>query len=81
MEAPATRARKVAQLRRVYPEKSEELLAYGVNPAMYPPTGTIHCLTLKREGRDVRHDDDERIGLEDSRTGGRFADHWRGSVY
>jgi N4-(beta-N-acetylglucosaminyl)-L-asparaginase len=46
----AAPARKVALLRSVYPEMTEELLAYAVNRAMYPPTGTINCLTLNAKG-------------------------------
>jgi len=49
VEVP-TPSRRVAELRRVYPEMSEELLAYALDRAMYPPTGTINCLTMNAKG-------------------------------
>jgi N4-(beta-N-acetylglucosaminyl)-L-asparaginase len=51
METPAAApARKVAYWKSIFPEMSEELLAYAWNRAMYPPTGTINCLTLNAKG-------------------------------
>ena len=49
-EAPPVPARRVAQLKRIFPEMDDELLAYGLNRAMYPPTGTINCMALNARG-------------------------------
>ncbi len=45
---PAEKA--VAELKRAFPDVSEELLAYAWDRAMYPPTGTINCLGLNAKG-------------------------------
>jgi N4-(beta-N-acetylglucosaminyl)-L-asparaginase len=45
-----TSTRRVAELKKLHPEMSEELLAYALDRAMHPPTGTINCLALNAKG-------------------------------
>jgi hypothetical protein len=67
-----------AQLRRAFPEASEELLAYALDRAMYPPDDQLPGAERKR--RDVGGDHHERAGVEDSGARRRFADYRRGVV-
>lgn len=39
-----------ADLRKLFPNASEELLAYALDRAIHPPTGTINCLALNAKG-------------------------------
>lgn len=39
-----------ASLRRQFPEASEELIAWALDVAQNPPTGTINCLALNTKG-------------------------------
>jgi N4-(beta-N-acetylglucosaminyl)-L-asparaginase len=39
-----------AELKRMFPDASEELLAYALDRAMNPPTGTINCLARNTKG-------------------------------
>ncbi|MDX1980144.1 MAG: N(4)-(beta-N-acetylglucosaminyl)-L-asparaginase [Bryobacteraceae bacterium] len=48
LDAPASRT--IGELRRAFPEASGELLAYALDRAMFPPTGTINCLALNAKG-------------------------------
>lgn len=41
---------KVAELKRLFPDAPEELLAYAWDRAVQPPTGTINCLALNAKG-------------------------------
>ena len=52
LEMPDEAPRKQAHdsLRRQFPEASDELLAWALNVAKYPPTGTINCLALNEKG-------------------------------
>ncbi|BDC49736.1 asparaginase [Bryobacterales bacterium F-183] len=40
----------IAQLRKAFPDATEELLAYAWDRAIHPPTGTINCLALNAKG-------------------------------
>lgn len=37
-------------LRRMFPEASEEMIAWAMEMAVHPPTGTINCLALNSKG-------------------------------
>ncbi len=39
-----------AELRRMFPEASEKTLAWAMDVAIHPPTGTINCLALNSKG-------------------------------
>ena len=39
-----------ARLRSIFPEATEEQLAWAVEMALHPPTGTINCLALNAKG-------------------------------
>ena len=39
-----------AELKKMFPEASDELLAYAWDRAVHPPTGTINCLGLNAKG-------------------------------
>jgi N4-(beta-N-acetylglucosaminyl)-L-asparaginase len=39
-----------AELKKMFPEASDELLAYAWDRAVHPPTGTINCLGLNSKG-------------------------------
>ena len=41
---------KVSELKRQFPETSDELLAWAWGVAVHPPTGTINCLALNAKG-------------------------------
>jgi N4-(beta-N-acetylglucosaminyl)-L-asparaginase len=47
-EAPRKQAHD--SLRQQFPEASDELLAWALSVAKYPPTGTINCLALNAKG-------------------------------
>lgn len=47
---PKQAAARVMQLRRMFPDANEEMLAYAMDRAMNPPTGTINCLALNEKG-------------------------------
>lgn len=40
----------VAELKKAFPDATDELLAYAWERAMFPPTGTINCLGLNAKG-------------------------------
>ncbi|MBI4902086.1 MAG: N(4)-(beta-N-acetylglucosaminyl)-L-asparaginase [Acidobacteria bacterium] len=48
LDAPAKKPS--AELQRMFPGVSEELLAYAWDRAVHPPTGTINCLALNLKG-------------------------------
>ena len=52
LDAPDAPAAKTAQdsLRRMFPNAGEELIAWALDVAKYPPTGTINCLALNEKG-------------------------------
>ena len=52
LDAPDAPAAKTAQdsLRRMFPDAGEELIAWALDVAKYPPTGTINCLALNAKG-------------------------------
>ncbi|HBY58197.1 MAG TPA: glycosylasparaginase, partial [Solibacterales bacterium] len=43
-------AKKTGRLKEQFPEASEELLAWALEVATHPPTGTINCLALNAKG-------------------------------
>jgi N4-(beta-N-acetylglucosaminyl)-L-asparaginase len=49
LDAPPAKA-PVADLRRAFPDASEELLAWAWSMAVHPTTGTINCLALNAKG-------------------------------
>lgn len=50
VDAPPKTTPRVAQLQRMFPDASEELLAYALDRAIHPVTGTINCLALNTKG-------------------------------
>ncbi|MBI3683532.1 MAG: N(4)-(beta-N-acetylglucosaminyl)-L-asparaginase [Acidobacteria bacterium] len=48
LDAPPSKA--TAELRRMFPGVSDELLAYAWDRAVNPPAGTINCLALNSKG-------------------------------
>jgi N4-(beta-N-acetylglucosaminyl)-L-asparaginase len=50
LDAPAASGTPSAQLKRLFPEASDELLAWAWRVATHPPTGTINCLALNARG-------------------------------
>ena len=50
LDAPSTSGKPSAQLKRMFPEASDELLSWAWQMAMRPPTGTINCLALNAHG-------------------------------
>lgn len=50
LEPPASAAKPSAELKRMFPEASDELLAWAWKVAVHPPTGTINCLALNARG-------------------------------
>ncbi|MBI3210728.1 MAG: N(4)-(beta-N-acetylglucosaminyl)-L-asparaginase [Candidatus Solibacter usitatus] len=48
LDAPTKKP--TAELKRMFPGASDELLAYAWDRAMNPPTGTINCLALSAKG-------------------------------
>ena len=49
LDAPAS-SKPSAQLRRLFPDASDDLLAWAWQMAIHPPTGTINCLALNARG-------------------------------
>jgi N4-(beta-N-acetylglucosaminyl)-L-asparaginase len=49
-DAPSAPAKPSAQLKRLFPEADDELLAWAWQMAIHPPTGTINCLSLNARG-------------------------------
>jgi N4-(beta-N-acetylglucosaminyl)-L-asparaginase len=47
LDAPV---KPTARLKQMFPDVSEELLAYAWDRAIHPPTGTINCLALNTKG-------------------------------
>ncbi len=47
---PKPSAKKIGELRKVFPEASEELLAEALRNAAHPPHGTINCIALNEKG-------------------------------
>lgn len=52
LDMPAEEPKKQAHdlLRQQFPEASEDLIAWALDVAKYPPTGTINCLALNAKG-------------------------------
>jgi N4-(beta-N-acetylglucosaminyl)-L-asparaginase len=50
LDAPAAPGKPSAQLRRLFPEASDETLAWAWRMVTHPPTGTINCLALNARG-------------------------------
>jgi len=50
LEAPDAPKKAQASLRRMFPEASEELIAWAFDVARHPPTGTINCLAWNEKG-------------------------------
>jgi N4-(beta-N-acetylglucosaminyl)-L-asparaginase len=50
LSAPAAAGKPSAQIRRLFPEASDETLAWAWQMAVRPPTGTINCLALNTRG-------------------------------
>jgi N4-(beta-N-acetylglucosaminyl)-L-asparaginase len=50
LDAPAAPGKPSAQLKRLFPQASDELLAWAWQMAIHPPTGTINCLALNTRG-------------------------------
>jgi len=50
LDAPDKPGKPSASLRRLFPNVSEDTLAWAEWVAKYPPTGTINCLTLNAKG-------------------------------
>jgi len=48
LDAPGNTSQ--AELRRLFPNVSEETLRWAMHVATHPPTGTINCLTLNAKG-------------------------------
>jgi N4-(beta-N-acetylglucosaminyl)-L-asparaginase len=49
-DAPPKAAEKHAELKRLFPEASDELIAWAFEVADKPTTGTINCLALNEKG-------------------------------
>jgi N4-(beta-N-acetylglucosaminyl)-L-asparaginase len=43
-------AKPITELRRYFPEATDEALAWAWDKAVHPPTGTINCLSLNAKG-------------------------------
>lgn len=50
LDAPAAPGKVLAQLKRLLPGASDELLAWAWEMAVHPPSGTINCLALNTRG-------------------------------
>ncbi len=50
LDAPAGPGKPSARLKQLFPEASDELLAWACQMAVRPPTGTINCLALNTRG-------------------------------
>lgn len=50
LDSPNWRERKVGELRRVFPHADNATLAWALDMAVNPPTGTINCLALNEKG-------------------------------
>jgi N4-(beta-N-acetylglucosaminyl)-L-asparaginase len=48
LDAPPKK--KIAELKRQFPDASEDLLAWAWEKAVHPPTGTINCMALNSKG-------------------------------
>jgi len=48
-DAPPT-AKKVAELKELFPHATDELIAWAYEVAVHPPTGTINCISLNEKG-------------------------------
>jgi N4-(beta-N-acetylglucosaminyl)-L-asparaginase len=49
IDAPVT-PQKTAELKRLFPQVSDELIAWAYEVAAHPPTGTINCIALNEKG-------------------------------
>lgn len=49
LDAPP-KAKSAAELKRMFPEADEQVLAWALEVATHPPTGTINCLALNEKG-------------------------------
>lgn len=50
LDSPNWKESKVGELRRVFPHADEQTLAWALDMAVNPPTGTINCLALNSKG-------------------------------
>ncbi|MBI4891149.1 MAG: isoaspartyl peptidase/L-asparaginase [Acidobacteria bacterium] len=50
LDAPAPTAKQAAALRQIWPEASDEMIAWAFEMAHFPTTGTINCLALNAKG-------------------------------
>ncbi len=50
LDSPNWKEQKVGELRRVFPHADENTLAWALDMAVNPPTGTINCLALNTKG-------------------------------
>jgi N4-(beta-N-acetylglucosaminyl)-L-asparaginase len=49
IDAPVT-PQKTAELKRLFPQAGDELIAWAYEVAAHPPTGTINCIALNQKG-------------------------------
>ena len=50
LDAPPKSSARVDQLKKVFPRADEETLAWALEMALHPTTGTINCLALNTKG-------------------------------
>jgi N4-(beta-N-acetylglucosaminyl)-L-asparaginase len=50
LDSPNWTEQKIGELRRIFPHADNDTLAWAVDMAMNPPTGTINCLALNEKG-------------------------------
>jgi N4-(beta-N-acetylglucosaminyl)-L-asparaginase len=50
LDAPAPSPKQAAALRQIWPEASDEMIAWAFDVVNRPPTGTINCLALNAKG-------------------------------
>jgi N4-(beta-N-acetylglucosaminyl)-L-asparaginase len=50
LDSPNWKANEVGELRRLFPKADEATLAWALDMAVNPPTGTINCLALNEKG-------------------------------
>jgi N4-(beta-N-acetylglucosaminyl)-L-asparaginase len=50
VDAPPKPAEKIGELKKIFPNASDELLAEAVHNAAHPPHGTINCIALNEKG-------------------------------
>lgn len=50
LDSPDWKDQKIGELQRLFPHADRATLAWAMNMAVHPPTGTINCLALNEKG-------------------------------